>query len=276
MFRVGQLSYPVQRAALGLRDCAGRWIDKLKQFSRALVRLRLPEPGEPDMQARDVMVGGVIKVGPDIPVQIAANAMVSNCVSALPVINIYAKLVGIVSEGDLIRRVEIGTERRRSGEGETLMSSDALAREFVKSRAKRVSDVMTREVITAQPETPLREIANLMEKHRIKRVPIVRDEAVVGVVSRVNLLQVLARANNTADWVESDRVLHQRFVDSIKDQPWAGRPFNIIVNDRCADLWGFVYSVDEKTAVRVAAEATPGIESVSDHLGIAPQNSGTT
>ena len=228
------------------------------------------------MQARDVMVRGVISVGPDIPVQIAAIAMVRNCVRALPVINIYAKLVGIVSEGDLIRRVEIGTERRRSrGADETLMSSDSLAKEFVKSHAKRVSDVMTREVITAQPETPLREIANLMQKHSIKRVPIIRDELVVGIVSRVNLLQVLARANDDTDWVESDRVLHQRFVDSIKDQPWAGRPFNIIVNDRCADLWGFVYSVDEKTAVRVAAEATPGIESVSDHLGIAPQTSGT-
>ena len=70
-------------------------------------------------------------------------------------------------------------------------------------------------------------------------------------------------------------MLHQRFVDSIKDQPWAARPFNIIVKDRCAVLWGFVYSVDEKIAVRVAAEATPGIESVSDHLGIAPQTSGT-
>jgi CBS domain-containing protein len=226
----------------------------------------------PDMQAQDVMVCGVISVGPDIPVRIAANAMVVNCVSALPVINIYAKLVGIVSEGDLIRRVEIGTERRRSGR-ETFASSDSPAKDFVKSHAKRVSDVMTREVITAQPETPLREIANLMEKHSIKRVPIVRDERVVGIVSRTNLLQVLARANDNTDWVESDRVLHQRFVDSIKDQPWASRPFNIIVNDRCADLWGFVYSVDEKTAVRVAAEATPGIEAVSDHLGIAPQTS---
>ena len=112
-----------------------------------------------------------------------------------------------------------------------------------------------------------------MEKHSIKRVPIIRDELVVGIVSRVNLLQVLARANDNSDWVESDRVLHERFVDSIKDQPWSGRPFNMIVNDRRADLWGFVYSLDEKTAVRVAAEATPGIESVSDHLGIAPQTS---
>ena len=226
------------------------------------------------MQARDVMVCGVISVGPDIPVQFAANAMVSNCVSALPVIDIYAKLVGIISEGDLIRRVEIGTERHPSGAGETPMPSDSLAKEFVRSRAKRVSDVKTREVITAQPETSLREIANMMERHSIKRVPIVENERVVGIVSRANLLQVLASVNDT-DWVESDRVLHQRFVDSIKDQPWAGRPFNIIVNDRCADLWGFVYSADEKTAVRVAAEATPGIESVADHLSIAPQASVT-
>ena len=227
------------------------------------------------MQARDVMVCGVISVGPDIPVQIAANAMISNCVSALPVIDIYANLVGIISEGDLIRRVEIGTERNPSGgAGETPVPSDSLAKEFVKSRAKRVSDVMTREVITAQPETSLREIVNMMERHSIKRLPIVENERVVGIVSRANLLQVLARANDT-NWAESDRVLHQRFVDSIKDQPWAGRPFNIIVNDRCADLWGLVYSADEKTAVRVAAEATPGIELVTDHLGIAPQASAT-
>ena len=219
-----------------------------------------------NMQARDVMVSGVISIGPDIPVRIAANAMVRNCVSALPVIDIYAKLVGIVSEGDLIRRVEIGTERLRSG------ASDSSAKDFVKSHAKRVSDVMTREVITAQPETPLREIVDLMEKHNIKRVPILRDNRVVGIVSRVNLLQVLARTTDTTDSVESDRELHQRFVRSIKDQPWSGRPFNIIINNRRADLWGFVYSVDEKTAVRVAAEATPGIESVADHLGIAPAN----
>ena len=161
------------------------------------------------MQARDVMVCGVISVGPDIPVRIAANAMVSNCVSALPVIDTYAKLVGIVSEGDLIRRVEIGTERRRSGGGETLMSSDSLAKEFVKSHAKRVSDVMTRDVITAQPETPLREIANLMEKHSIKRVPIVQDERVVGIVSRVNLLQVLDRANDNTRAASTLRRQHQ-------------------------------------------------------------------
>jgi CBS domain-containing protein len=232
--------------------------------------LLLPERKEFHMQAQDVMVRGVISVGPDIPVRVAAHAMVSNRVSAVLVMDIDAKLVGIVSEGDLIRRVETDTERQRSWWLEMFMSTDALAREFVKSHAKRVSDVMTHEVITAAPETPLREIANLMEKHAIKRVPIVQDGLVVGIVSRANLLQALASANDDTEWFESDRVLRQRFIDSIKDMPWASRPFNIIVNDRRADLWGFVFSKDEKAAVRVAAEATAGIESVDDHLRVMP------
>lgn len=222
------------------------------------------------MQAQDVMVRGVISVGPDIPIQIAAHAMVSNGVSAVLVMDIGAKLVGIVSEGDLIRRVETDTERQHSWWLEMFMSTDTLAREFVKSHARRVSDVMTREVITATPETPLREIANLMEKHGIKRVPIVQDGSVVGIVSRANLLQALASAGDDRETVETDRALRQRIVDSIRDKPWASRPFNVIVSDRRADLWGFVFSKDEKAAIRVAAEATAGIESVVDHLRVMP------
>ena len=220
------------------------------------------------MQAQDVMVRGVISVGPDIPVQIAAHTMVSNGVSAILVMDIGAKLIGIVSEGDLIRRVENDTERQHSWWLEMFMSTDALAREFVKSHARRVSDVMTRNVITATPETPLREIANLMEKHGIKRVPIVEGELVVGIVSRANLLQALASASDNLDAADTDRTLRQRIVDSIKDKPWASRPFNVIVNDRHADLWGFVFSQDEKTAIRVAAEATSGIDTVADHLRV--------
>lgn len=222
------------------------------------------------MQAKDVMVGGVISVGPDIPVQIAAHAMVSNGVSAVLVMDIGAKLIGIVSEGDLMRRVENDTERQRSWWLEMFVSSDVLAREFVKSHARYVRDVMTRNVITAAPETSLREIANLMEKHGIKRVPIVRDELVVGIVSRANLLQAFASTTDGRDVVETDRALRQRIVDSIKDEPWANRPFNVIVKDRHADLWGLVFSKDEKAAVRVAAEATTGIDSVTDHLRVMP------
>src|SRR5262245_44107136 len=224
------------------------------------------------MQAQDVMVCGVISVGADIPIRIAANAIVRDYDSSLAVIDLYAKLVGIVSDGDLIRRVEIGTERRRSGgTGETLMSSDSLTKEFVKSRAKRVSDVMTREVITAQPETPLREIANLMEKHSIKRVPIVRDELVVGIVSRANLLQLLARADDDTDSVESDRVLHQRFVDSIKGISHGRADPSTSSSMTAAPISGDLSTAwMRRPPFALRPEATPGIESVSDHLGIAP------
>jgi CBS domain-containing protein len=222
------------------------------------------------MQARDVMVRGVISVGPDMPVRAAANAMVSNGVSALPVIDIAAKLVGIVSEGDLIRRIETETESKRSRWLELFTSSDALAKEFVKSHARRVADVMTRQVITAPPVACLRDIADLMEKNGIKRIPIVDGGRVVGIVSRANLLQALASANDETDWHESDRVLRERLLDSIKDMPWASRPFNVVVSDGRVDLWGFVFSEAEKAAVRVAAESTPGINSVEDHLRVSP------
>lgn len=226
------------------------------------------------MQAQDVMVRGVISVGPDMPVQAAAHAIVSNGISALLVMDINAKLVGIVSEGDLIRRVETGTERRRSRWIEMFVSNETLAREFVKSHARRVADVMTTEVVTAAPDTPLREIANLMEKHGIKRIPIVEEDKVVGIVTRANLLQALASAGGNTDQAESDRVLRQRIIDSMKDMPWASRPFNVVVSERRADLWGFVFSEGEKAAVRVAAESTPGVDSVEDHLRVLPYVSG--
>jgi CBS domain-containing protein len=220
------------------------------------------------MQAQDIMVRGVISVGPDMTVRAAAHAMVSNGVSALPVIDIDAKLLGIVSEADLIRRVENDTERRRSWWLDLFMSNDVLMREFVKSHAIRVADVMTRNVITALPQTTLREIANLMEKHGIKRVPIIENDKVVGIVSRANLVQVLASCSDETDWVESDRVLRQRLIDGIKGTSWASRPFNVVVSNQHADVWGFVFSESEKVALRVAAEATPGINSVADHLRV--------
>jgi len=220
------------------------------------------------MQAQDIMVRGVISVSPDMPVQIAARAMVSHRISAVIVLNAASGLAGIISEGDLIRRVETGTKLQRHWWLEMLVSSSALAREFVKAHGKRVGDVMTRQVITATPETPLREIADLMEEHSIKRIPIVEGERVVGLVSRSDILRALANFSAETDWIESDRVLRQRLIDSIANQPWASRPFSIIVNDRCAELWGSVYSEDEKAAVRVAAEATPGIKSVFDKLRV--------
>ena len=146
------------------------------------------------MKARDIMVMNVITVGPEASVRQVADILFKNRISALPVVDEHGELIGIVSEGDLARRAELETDYRRSWWLETFArkSKETLAVEYVKSHARRVKDVMTRRVITATPATSLRDIAALLEKNRIKRVPIVAKGRVVGIVSRANLIQALA------------------------------------------------------------------------------------
>ena len=220
------------------------------------------------MRAQDVMVHGVIAVGPDMPVLAAAHSMVSNGISALLVMDISAKLVGIVSEGDLIRRVETDTERRRSWWKDVFISSDALAREFVKSHARRVVDVMTRQVITASPETPLREIADLMEQHAIKRVPIFENDKVIGIVSRANLVHALAGlARDAKPTSSSDQAIRDRIVAELAGQSWAPTSLiNVIVRDGVVELWGSITDERERQAIIVAAENVPGVKAVEDHV----------
>ncbi len=223
------------------------------------------------MQASDVMVSKVITVAPDANVIEVAKILLAHCISAVPVIASDGKLVGIVSEGDLIRRSESETERQRSWWLELFTSSQTLASEFVKANARKVADIMTRPVIAAAPDTPLREIANLLEKHRIKRVPIVQNGKLVGIVSRANLLQALASARSDAGASADDATLRRRIVDRLYGQSWP-KPtqINVIVQAGTVDLWGFVENDLEKKAVRVMAEGTPGVRAVNDHLAYRP------
>ena len=148
------------------------------------------------MKAADVMVSNVISVGSQASVQEVADVLLRNRISGVPVIGPQGELMGIVSEGDLMRRPEAGTERRYSWWLATLASSEGLASDYIKSHSRKVVDVMTRRVVTATPDTPVGDIATLLEKHSIKRVPIVVDGKVVGIVSRANLLQALASFKN--------------------------------------------------------------------------------
>lgn len=221
------------------------------------------------MKARDVMVTRVISVGPDADVGMIAETLVQNGISAVPVIDRDGRLMGIVSEGDLIRRTETGTERRRSWWLEMFATRDALANDYVKSHALKASDVMTAPAITAGPDTPLREIADLLERHGIKRVPIVRKGAVVGMVSRANLVQALA--THGVGWhglAREDDAIREALSERLRAEPWAGRTFNVTVQDGVVDLWGYVGSEAEKQAFRVAAEVTPGVRAVNDKLRI--------
>ena len=223
------------------------------------------------MKASDVMVSKVITVGPNTTVQEIANILLTNRISAVPVVDDLGKLIGIVSEGDLIHRVEAGTERHNSWWLNLLTDRGTLARDFVKSHALRAADVMTKPVITASPDLPLGELASLLEKHRIKRVPIVWNGELVGIVSRANLLQALAarRRDIVIDTKVEDSVLRERVVSELRSKSWAGASqINVIVHDGVVELWGGVELPDEKEALRVAVELTPGVRAVADHIGI--------
>jgi CBS domain-containing protein len=145
------------------------------------------------MKARDIMVPHVITVQPDLDVKAVANTLVANGISAVPVVAIDGSIVGIISEGDLMRRIVAGAEHKRSGWLEIFSSPEQLMAEFAKSHGRKAADVMTRQVISVDPDTSLQEIANLLEKHGIKRVPVIEKGRLVGIVSRANLVQVLAK-----------------------------------------------------------------------------------
>ena len=147
------------------------------------------------MKTFEIMVAKVVMIDPNASVRDVANFLLNNHISAFPVVSEDGNLLRIVSEGDLMRRVEIGTERHRSWWLEMLSSDEARAAEFVKANARKVGDVMTRNAITANPETQIRDIASLMERSNIKRVPIEKIGKVVGIVSRANLFQALASAS---------------------------------------------------------------------------------
>jgi predicted transcriptional regulator len=171
-----------------------------------------------------------------------------------------------------MRRAEAGTERRRSWWLEHLTGKQVLAAEYVRSHSHKVTDVMTRSVITATPETPLGEIATLLEKNRIKRVPIVQNGKVVGIVSRANLLQALASmpAKDATTTHADDSKIRDKVLSQLNGELWRPSLLNVTVHDGTVDLWGFVTSNDEKKAARIAVEGIVGVKSINDHLTIPP------
>lgn len=222
------------------------------------------------MKASDVMTVSVITIEPDATVHTAAKLMLERGISGLPVVDKDGKLVGIISEGDLVRRTETGTERQPSWWLTFLSGGDQLAYDFVKAHGTKVSDVMTKEVVVVKPDTPLTEVARLLEDKRVKRVPVVADDVVVGVVSRANLLQALASAKpRTEDAQPSDAELRDLIIERLTAQPWSHPSLlNPIVTDGVVDLWGMVLSPTERDAVRVLVEETPGVRGVNNHLAI--------
>jgi CBS domain-containing protein len=219
------------------------------------------------MHARDVMVSPVITVTSSATVKEVAELLLEKRISAAPVVDDQGKLVGIVSEGDLLHRAEAGTERHRSWWLQGLLGDDLLAADFIRAHARKVSDLMTKRVITASPETPLHELAGLMEKNAIKRVPILENGQLVGIVSRANLIQAVATARSLLEIPLSDTTIRDKILSCLKEQPWAHTSLlNVTVNGGIVDLWGIAESATERRAIKVAAESTPGVRAVNDNL----------
>jgi predicted transcriptional regulator len=180
--------------------------------------------------------------------------------------------VGVVSEGDLLHRVEAGTDRRRSWWLQLFTGDTRLASEYIEAHGRKVADVMSRRVITALPDTPLSDIAIRMEKNAINRVPIVdSDGQLVGIVSRANLVQAIATAPRSAEAPVSDTEIRKKLMDKLKAQPWAHTELlTLTVSDGVVNLWGIVTSETERKAIRVAAEEMPGVQAVNDHMAQRP------
>ena len=228
------------------------------------------------MKAEDVMVSTVITVGVNASIGEVAAILLNNHISAAPVVDEKGELVGIVSEGDLMRRPEIGTTKRHSWWLELISNKWRSATEYIKSHSRKVADVMTRDLITAKPDTPLGDIAGLLERNQIKRVPIVERGKLVGIVSRANILQALSSATRklpslmTAD----DSELRKKVVSQMASEPWRPTMLTVTVQDRTVDLWGVVHSVEQKKAAQLAAETTPGVRAVVNNIFVQPIGSG--
>jgi CBS domain-containing protein len=220
------------------------------------------------MNAGDVMTRTVVSVTPETRIADLVQTLLRHNISGTPVIDADGTLVGIVTEGDLMRRAELGTERKRGGWLAFFTATATLAHDYVVSHGTTVRDVMTPSVVAVEPTTPLAEIADLMEERHVRRVPVVQDGKVVGIVSRANLLRAWASLPAEQPPANADDAqIRERLLGELSHQAWSRRPENsIVVTDGVVHLWGLAATEDEKRALELAAQQTPGAKAVHNHI----------
>jgi CBS-domain-containing membrane protein len=229
------------------------------------------------MNVADVMTRHVISISPDATVEDAAKQMLERGISGLMVVDAKGELAGVVTEGDLLRRDELGTQRHRPWWLRMLVSPGRQAADFTRTHGRRVRDVMTVDVVTVTADAPLDAVVELMEQHRIKRVPVVEHGRVTGVVSRSDMLRALVVATRTEPPAATDdRSIRAAILDALDKQSWTPlTTLNVTVADRVVDVWGTITNEDERRAICILAENTPGVAQVNDHLVFVEPYSGT-
>ena len=220
------------------------------------------------MRAADVMTPDPVCISPDASITDAIQLMLERKFSGLPVVDARGALVGIVTEGDLVRRTETGTQRKRSGWLEFLVGPGRLATEYLQARSRKVEDVMTPDVRTVTENTTLDEIVHLMERHQINRVLVMRDGKLVGIVTRANLLHALASVIDEAKpGPTSDASIRVRSYAELKTQRWAPISLiNVVVRNGVVHLSGTLFDERQRGAIRAAAENIPGVKAVKDYF----------
>ncbi len=218
------------------------------------------------MQVRDVMTRNVLSVSAGTTILEAARTMLKNKISGLPVIDAEGRVVGMVTEGDFLRRHEIGTERRRPKWLEFLLGPGRMAEDYVHAAGRKIEDVMTRDPVTVGEGDSLETVVELMERRHIKRLPVLRDGKIVGIVSRANLTQALVNlARGEEASAGDDPAIHERILAAFAKQPWAPQ-INVVVKEAVAELWGTITDERERQACIVTAENVAGVRAVHDHL----------
>lgn len=222
------------------------------------------------MQVRDVMQADVVTVEPDSDVRYIAKRLLENRISAVPVVDETRHVVGIVSEGDLMRRPESHTERHLSWWLRLAASPDDRAIEYVKSHGRHARDVMVRDVITIQEEASLEKAAELLEKHYVKRLPVLKDGKLVGIVSRADLLHGLVARQAAPVASGSDRQIRAAVERTLSDAGVRTQLVSVVVSGGMVHLWGAAESEARKRAAGVAAENVPGVKGVRNDIGVLP------
>ena len=219
------------------------------------------------MKAADVMTRQVMTVSPDASILQAARLMLQHRISGLPVVNDQGQLIGIVTEGDFLRRAETGTERHRRSWLQFLASPGARAEEYVHTHGRKVDEVMSRNPHTVAEETSLEDVVRTMERDRVKRVPVVRGGKLVGIISRANLLHAMASVARTLPPAEkNDAAIRDRILSEFEKQPWHAAGVNFIVRGGNVDLSGTIFDDRLREALKVLVENIAGVKAIHDHL----------
>ena len=222
----------------------------------------------PGMKAKDIMVWNVVAVKPDDSIYTAIRMMLAKGISGLPVVDGEGRPVGVVTEGDFLRRIESETTLRRPRWLEFLTSPGILASEYVKGASKSVGEVMTAGVESVGEDAPLSDIVDIMERRGIKRVPVVRDGRLVGIVTRMDLLRALVRrAAETRTKPGSDETIRAAILGRLEKEPWVpASSIEVAVKNGIARISGVITDERERDALRVAVKNTAGVVSVEDAI----------